>query len=542
MFRFSLLNRINGFRAFSKVFRIVFVTLFCLTAKAQQAPNVKQLIQMVNTIEQDTFKLNYNRYDRYQRAYRKQQIIDSLENINLVDPPIKNRKIEKVKEHKEFLVEEEESLNNLQTSKTISDALFRLELNNFSETKLTPQTLQVLQSYSNLKALSILLEFVTRHRYGGDAHYSLVREKLILSISKQMKIIADNTLPWYNYETQDKQILKGVQLEHGNDLLRIPLLQKNSDMDYTGALKLSLITDLFKMRIGKVNKSYQVFSYGGEVYTPYFKDANIFSKNDTFNILDRPHASYQYVGFENHGINDKGTVRWVTDIKVGVMGGRFGYNFQNILHRDISLSPAPVGWDAQIAYPGRLALQASYKHERMLPKAASYSGSDIKFVPSISGELAVGFFMTYAQVGLNVSSHNFNYKNSHNTLSKTRYSNQIDRMKRIRFFYDYDISLRAVIHNSTLEGFGHFVTNEDSEKSFADKSKYKLDKKNVRRAVLYNNLTLGLQFPSFNFFYRYSMKSPEFRSSNSFLDIDGDVINPSTRWHKWGTIGVTFIF
>jgi hypothetical protein len=506
---------------------------------AQQSPSVKELINMVNRIEQDTFSLNYNRYDRYQRIENKAQIGDSLKNINLPD----SSKFLLNKFQKTFLTNKDEPLNSIRDSKTISDELFRLERHNFSETDLTSETLAVLQSYSELKALSVLLEFVTRHRFGGDAHYSLVREKLISTISKEMKIMADNTLPWYNYETQDKRILKGLQLEHGNDLLTFGLAQYNDDMDYTGALKLTLITDLFKSRFGKVNKSYQVFTYGGEVYTPYFKDTAIFTENDTFNVLDRPHACFEYIGFENHGINDKGTARWATAIKVGIIGGQFGFNFQNVLHRDISLSPAPVGWDAQVAYPGRLAIQTSYKYERLLrSKTAKNSGSGIRFVPSISGEIAAGFFMTYAQIGLNISTHNFNYKNSHNTLSKTRYSNQIDRMKRIRFFGDYDLSLRGVKHNTTLEGFGFFGTNEANKKSFADKSKHVIDGTNVRRAVLYNNLTMGLQFPSFNVFYRYSIKSPEYRSNGSLITFEGNVLDPSTRWHHWATVGVTFIF
>jgi hypothetical protein len=515
----------------------------CSLYAQQTNRSVKELIQMVNRIEQDTFDLNYNRYDRYQRIEKKRENIDSLESAKLAEPPTFFVKKTIKKYQIGFLARADEPISSIQCSKTISDELFRLERNNFSETKLTPETLEVLQSYSELKALSVLLEFVTRHRFGADAHYSLVREKLISAISLEMKIMADNTYPWYNYETQDKRILKGIQLEHGNDLLTFNLFQTNNDMDYTGALKLSLITDLFKMRIGPVKKSYQVFTYGGEVYTPYFRDTTIFIKNDTFHVLDRPHASFHYIGFENHGIGDKSWARWAVDIKVGIMGGRFGYNFQNILHRDISLSPAPVGWDAQIAYPGRLAIQTRFKYEHIiLPKTANKTGSRIRFFPTGSAEIAAGYFMTYGQIGLNISTHNFNYKNSHSTLSKTRYSNQVDRMRRIRLFGDYDIALRYVKHNSTLEGFGMFKTKEDSLESFAQKSIYRIPEDNVKRVVLYNNFTVGLQFPSFNVFYRYSIKSPEFRSQGFFKDANGDPVVPTTRWHHWATIGATFIF
>ncbi len=540
MILLSTLSTPNKIGTLHKLLTTFLLLILCSTAKAQLNLSVSEIIQMVHSIEKDTFNLNYNLYDRYNRIEQKVQKADSLISINLAD----SSDYKVVDNKADFLLKRHEQVSSIGISKDISHGLYQLERNNFSETELTPNTLKILQSYTDLKALSILLEFVTRHRHAGNTHYSLVREKLILSISKQMNIIADNNLPWYNYETQDKRGLKGIQLEHGNDLLTFGIGgQTNNDMDYTGALKLSLITDLFKMRVGAVNKSYQVFTYGGEVYTPYFKDTAIFIKNDTFNLLDRPHACFHYVGFENHGISDDNMRRWVTDVKVGIIGGRFGYNFQNILHRDISLSPAPVGWDAQIDYPGRLAFQLRNKWEFLfLKKSASYTGSGIKFIPSFSGEAAVGYFMTYAQVGLNISSHNFIYKNSHNTLSKTRYSNNIDRMKRIRFFGDYDISLRGVIHNTTLEGHGMFRTNEGDDKSFAKPSVYKLDKENVRRAVLYNNLTLGLQFPSFNVFYRYSIKSPEYKSTGTLHTFEGEVLDPSTRWHQWATIGVTFVF
>jgi hypothetical protein len=499
---------------------------------------VTQTIELIKAIEKDSFKINYNQFDRYERNKKQKQIADSLIAAGSIDS---TEYMLKKYQHK-FMLKNENPLNGARGSREISLILYKLEEHNFSETELTAQSLEILQSYSELKALSVLLEFVIRDRNNGNAHYSIVREKLIHSISNQMKILADNTLPWYNYETKDKRGIKGFQLEHGNDLLTFGLIQTNNDMDYTGALKLSLITDLFKMRLGRVNKSYQVFTYGGEVYTPYFKDTNIFVKNDTFNVLDRPHACFQYVGFENHGINDKHSARWVTDVKVGIMGGEFGNNFQFFLHRDISLSPAPVGWDAQIAAPGRLAVQARFKYEHLLvAKSAAYYGSGLRFVPSISAEVAGGHFMTYGQLGLNISTHNFRYKNSHNTLSKTRYTGRVEKMERIRFFGDFDLSLRGVVHNSTLTGYSLFGKTEENPKSFAEPSKYKIDEKNVAGAVLFNNLTLGLQFPSMNVFYRYSIKSPEYKSEGMLHTFEGETLDPSKRWHHWATVGVTFI-
>jgi hypothetical protein len=44
-----------------------------------------------------------------------------------------------------------------------------------------------------------------------------------------------------------------------------------------------------------------------------------------------------------------------------------------------------------------------------------------------------------------------------------------------------------------------------------------------------------------NVFYRYSIKSPEYKSEGLLHTFEGETLDPSKRWHHWATIGVTFI-
>lgn len=115
-------------------------------------------------------------------------------------------------------------------------------------------------------------------------------------------------------------------------------------------------TDFFAFLRKRATKSYQTLLYGFDVYTPYFKDSTIFSADTSFNTKDRPHASFQYVGWSKKGLSRNGKYKWASTIKFGKIGGKAGAKFQNALHQDISYSPRPKGWDAQIANGGRIGL------------------------------------------------------------------------------------------------------------------------------------------------------------------------------------------
>ena len=494
------------------------------SAQCQEDSTFNAILKSATDIESDT-SLNLND-SKYRRVLRKSAIHkDSLRNGE-----------------RKFVDKNVGLWASYLKAADIRDYLYELENDNYSETALTDKSNQIIQHFNNLASLSLILRHIIENTDTRDGHNQLIRKKLIHAISSQMQIIGDNTQAWYNYSTIEKRWLKGIQLEKSNDLLTFGIFQKNNDMDYTGSLKLSLITDMFKLDIGQPTQSYQAITYGGEVYTPYFKDTNIFVKEDTFNIYDRPHGCFQYIGFENHGIAKHFKSRWSTNFKIGAIGGRFGYNFQFFLHRDISLSPYPTGWDAQVAYPGRLAIQLNGKYEHLFIKEqANYHGGGFKLVPSWSAEIAFGSFMTYGEVGFNLSTQNFKYKNQNNSLPRTRYTNRNERVKKVRGYADLDLSARFVGHNTMLQGFGWVQTNELKDESFATASSYVLDRDRIFPVVIFTSLTGGIQFPNFNLFYQYNVRSPEFRSDGIIKTNDGKELDPNKRWHHYSKIGVTII-
>ncbi|WP_340153459.1 lipid A-modifier LpxR family protein [uncultured Marivirga sp.] len=417
------------------------------------------------------------------------------------------------------------------------DSLFQLEKENFSQNALKPSTLEIIREYSNLTQLTIIIRYVlNKLDINSTSHEQFIRKKLVHAVAEQMKLIAENNQAWYNYNTVEKQWVKGIQIESSNDLFAIGGIQKNNDVDYTGSLKVSISTDLFKMNGLFPTQSYQNIIYGAEVFTPYFKD---FTTDSSFNRNDRPHANFKYLGYEFNGISFNYMRRWSFSTKLGIIGSRFGYNFQYFLHRDISLSPYPYGWDAQIAKEGRLGLQVNGKYERLLLKKQADLKSDVvRLVPSASIELAAGHYMTYLEGGINLSSHNFRHRNQDNILRIGKYFTGYDKIWRAKGYMNLNINPRLVIHNTMLEGFGVFSTNEDDANSFAKPSVHKLNGDQVRDFVLFTNFTAGAQFSKFNVFYKYSIKSPEVNIENA-MKIDGVSIND--RWHHYATIGLSFI-
>jgi len=489
------------------------------------------ILEKVATIqEKEQFDLNYwkiRKYEKYKADLSNPQTKWDNEQDSL-DAIIK---IEELKSDLAYYI----------NSKLILDFLYQVESDNYEENQLKRKSRIILQTYTKLKAMSALLTVLQGQSFPNAVHKQFIQKKLIHAISIQMQTVASNTLPLYNYPTTEKVKFKGLQIESSNDLLAP--FQKNNDMDYTGSLKVGIITDMLKLDLFKPTQSYQLITYGGEVYTPYFKDANIFVANDTFNPFDRPHGSFQYIGLENHGIAEDFKGRWLTNVRVGIIGGRFGYNFQYYLHKDLSISPAPVGWDAQIGFPGRIALQGNFKYERLLCGDQCTAQSDEKFriVPSISGEIAVGHFMSYAEFGLNFSRHNFAEKNQVGVISKSFQTKRTQFIKKIQWYADYNLFFRGVLHNSMLEGYGVFRSSEINNIGFAEKSKYILESERIRRLVIFSNLKFGIQLSRFNLFYELSIKSPEYKSEGLIKTYNKGkevLIDPNFRWHHYASVGL----
>lgn len=495
---------------------------------------VKTCLQYVDSLNTDTFHyLNYSKLFRFERKVDKYnaKIADH-------DDQLDHQK------HVQFL-------SGHQTIEKIVHYFFCHENKNFSVDALTPETNEIIQRFLKLQHLSLLLDQVNKRTDRTDAHNQLVKKKLIHAISVQMKIIGDNTLPWYNYNITEKKWIKGIQIESANDLFALPAYKRNNDMDYTGSLKISISTDILKLNGPIPNLTYQNLIYGGEVYTPFFKDTNIFNQQYAYNVNDRPHGCFEYIGVESHGIGRRYNTRWTNQVRVGTIGGRFGHNFQYFLHRDISFSPYPTGWDAQISNPGRLAFQYNFKHEfQFLWKQSNAQDSAFRVVPSGSYEVAAGHFMSYVEVGFNLSTQNFKDRNQDNVMPLVRTYKENEKFQKVRGYLNLAISARGVIHNTMMEGYGVFCTKETDTGSFATASLYKMEYEDLRRVVFFSSFTLGLRFRNINLLYSHQIKSPEFSKNwEGVINIPSDnpdesskTIQLSKYWHQYATIGLVYAF
>jgi len=365
--------------------------------------------------------------------------------------------------------------------------------------------------------------------------------KILKEVSNQMNLIMKSKYPYYTYETEKKQPIKFFSVRTGNDLFTI--LPRNLDRDYTGSLLIELGTDYLNPLRRRPVKSYQTFLYGFDVFTPQFNDNTKFTKFDSQDSLDRPHASFQYFGWSKKALSKYGNMRWSTTLKFGKIGGRVGGQFQTALHQDISYSLRPKGWDAQIANGGRLGISIETKHEvqKQLNKTNHHANSfkQVIFIPSI--ELKYGTYMTNATFGVGLSNKKFN-QNNHNFI------NHRTRQGTFCFFDHvmYNISFKAthVVHNTMLEGYGWVRTTEkDASKidELTPLSSYVLEEKQVRKWFGTVNLSLSYTTRHFTVFYNYFIFTPETKLGDlKSTNIDYQKINLSKRVHRFAEIGISF--
>jgi len=390
---------------------------------------------------------------------------------------------------------------------------------------------------------------------------SHLKDKLLKEVSKQINLLTKARYPYYNYGTKEKQPIKFISIRSGNDLFTMAgmydlffmpenkyikdgniFFQRNDDRDYTGSLLIEIGTDFLRTLRKRPLKTYQTLLYGFDVYTPYFKDPVKFPADTSFNILDRPHASFQYFGWSKKGISRQSKYRWYSTIKLGKIGGSAGAKFQNALHQDISYSPRPRGWGAQIANGGRIGLSLEFKQE-FFPACVIQSAANENAVSNIHTsfftEEKFGTYMTTAGLGFQVSNKSFK-QNNHNFINhrirQTVQSNFDNLMYNISFTTSY------VQHNTMLEGFGVFSSMEKKNDPLTPRSRYYLNKDQIRRITYVLNTTVSYTTRFATIFYNWKSFSPE--TKLNFIGINspasGKEMNISKRWHHFAEIGFTF--
>lgn len=497
-----------------------------------QCEKIQTLLSDKSLILHDTtkFSRNYLSNDTIVK-----DVIGRLDKINL-------SKHEKVKDSTASVqLQNRQDKDNTIVGKLISWEVTNVE---YSFDRLSNCSVELIQKLRNSDQVQNIIYGVTK-KLRSSPQELIIEKKLLTALSTQMELLAKEQEAWYIFASKDREIVKGISISSSNDLFRIAgfvlpedkevsknFFQKNRDMAYTGGLQIEILTDYLKFRGRKNTKTYQRVFFGADVYTPYFKDESIFVDDTSYNLSDRPHASFQYFGYGTSGISYYGIHKWDVNIKLGKIGGGKANSLQTSLHQDLTFSPKPTGWGAQIANPGRLGWSIEYSGEWQLSKNAK------SFYWSAPTQLSLGSYMTYAQGGLRLSNRKISSINANYIMAKN------DRRKR-GIYWSVDVLYSRMIHNTMMLGYGVFRNKED-ENDFAEPSKHKLEKGQVNHNLLNLNFTLAKQFKNNAFYYRWSAISPEttFDRTNP-MDINGNFDNGvdlRNRWHQWGTLGLVIAF
>jgi hypothetical protein len=542
---------------------------------------VEKSVQAVNilgdSIDQQIIRGNYQYYRlNYADVKREKKERISKRNRRWVFNRIKNCRVKRLERKLSSPKTKSIDKTNEEINKLINKMVaYENASTQYSYDLVSDSTTKLIQSLDQVIMLEIVLRAVEDHDVNDDSlgigMNSVMKVKLKKAISCQMDILVKKDYTWYNYATDKKQMINAVNISTANDLFT-PVglsefagirakenakffLQGNDDRDYTGGVLFEVATNYLKIRRQRPVKSYQTLFWGGDFYSPYFRDTvNKFPRSNSFNTQDRPFASFQYFGYSTHCLSRNNNIRWDISMAFGKVGGKRGQALQTVLHQDISYSPRPMGWDAQISNGGRFGFSAQYKPEYIIRWLscgnANVSAMQRAFFTSVTSDLSFGTFMTYAAIGLQFSNKNFASTNSNNAILRNQHT--IHRSPSLWFpflMWNLRVNYRRVAHNTMLEGYGLFKTTElawnDStvtKDPLTPYSHYFLNKQQVNRNVCTIELTISKQARYFTFFYRLSAISPEtklgkiginYPDRNTEFDLTG-------RWHHWATLGVCF--
>lgn len=456
------------------------------------------------------------------------------------------------------LVSKKNTAVNVGTREALKYLLINLvdeeKTNEFSET-LLPETLRKIVTKDDAFALVMLRRELIENSDPDKSDH--MKRKLIKVVDRRISETCYEAFPMYSYKNQCQQAVKFVSIRSGNDLFTPAGLyatsankdlknshwyfQRNDDRDYTGSLLIEVGTDYLRAPRRRNINTYQTVLYGFDVYTPYFRDYTIFTKNDTFNIYDRPHASFQYFGWAKYGLSKWNFYRWSFAIKIGKIGGFNGRDFQAALHQDISYSPRPRGWGAQIANNGRLGYSFEGSNEldkKLIELSRENHFWNLRFQTLLNWK--VGSYMTNVSLGIQLSNKSFRLNNAN-------YINQRNRQNSIRWsdnlMYAISFSGVAVKHNTMLQGYGVFDTNETKNDSLTPGSRYVLMRNQVRPFIWNGSFTISYTTRYVTLFYRWNTYSPETTLDDTRAKrypTDTETMKIGKRWHHFAVIGISF--
>lgn len=379
----------------------------------------------------------------------------------------------------------------------------------------------------------------------SSKNYEVLKTKMAVLETHLLDITSDTFYKYDFTEIAHKKI-KDITVSTQNDLF-LPGL--NRDMGYTGGLQLDIGSDYLKMRLipyinGDNIVSYQNFTCGFKVFTPYIRDTVDSLKMLSYQY-DRPFASAQFFGRTKYRMHRRGHVRHTGQFQMLILGGKIAPYFQELLHKDVAVSSVkPVGWNNQISNGGRLGLHIYHKFDFMLfSENASIFGTKTPFFrflnPFLSVDLQASHERSFAGAQLSFSSQDF-FNSSGNYQDF-----QLKKLQKIRLDYLVNFRYQYVLHNSLLEDFGMFKRAEDDPFDDEFLSVYFLQKNQIRRNVFTVNLQLNCRYRNVSFFYQVFLHTKEFTERERPPTIDPEyaaILNErfKYKWYGYGSIGFVF--
>lgn len=381
-----------------------------------------------------------------------------------------------------------------------------------------------------------------------------LEDALEITRAKVNKLI-ERDFTFYGFTSSTSKWVKGIYLDHTNDFLGF--FGSNDDRDLTGAFRLELFTDQFKMRLlsgysdkmynvnGRNWYSYQSIFFGGEGYTPYLRDTTIFADANSIDTNDRPFASFVYVGRSKHRITRLGRYRSHSQLKIGTIGSNKPGSVQAVIHRDIMVaSKNPNGWGSQIASGGRLAFSYDLVGEFLInPKGKWMNWSKW----SVLGHGVVGYDKTAAGAGLAWSNKNLKDRGGIDIAMNK------DRTKTWYHFFMNNMTLTAtakyqyIFHNSMLEGYGIFNHAVDENALSPIDAHFLTDDQMVRN-IFSADFSINIRLKYVGLIFRQSIMSPEYDLPVNSIEYPygaSNGVGPSNHnlslWNHYGTIGLLFL-
>jgi len=340
-----------------------------------------------------------------------------------------------------------------------------------------------------------------------------------------------NSTAYYRVHGEPKYAIKGVNLSTDNDLIAF----NNEDKNYTGAIRMEVITDYFRMKALSLRRDHRWLGYqtlfgGLEIYTPdSLKSCSInIPDSCLIDTNDRPFGSFHYVGRSKYIMNANGTIRSASEFKIGVIGGKLGEKFQSVLHRDVSQSAQkPTGWITQIANGGRLALQYDNEIGNLLispnPNALLFT---INCPLNLHWNYAysLGHFLIGTSTGLGISNRDFFRKNQGDFIFVRNdrsfgSKNVLHQFKRT-WFLELIGTVSVVGYNTMLEGYP--VLDEDN--AFNDVHTIPADE--IDRVTGNVKLKIGFRLYNTTVIYTNVLQFREFEGGDPY--------------HNWGRLSFLF--